>query len=692
MRVRIYTLAKELGVSSRVVMDCLEKLGVEIKSHSSSVDEETVTKLKTELGAAGKKTAVKAAPKAPAKKPAPKAPAKKPARKSPSAKKTTKAQAPPPSPATRAKKEEAPPPPLEKLTVTLPVNAKALAETLGVGPEEILATLIKSGVMASINQNLDAETVEILGHEYGRELEVVAEPPVPEVAVEEDEGERLPRAPVVTLMGHIDHGKTSLLDSVRQTRVVEREAGGITQHIGAYEVELEKGTITFLDTPGHETFTAMRARGANVTDIAILVVAADDGIMPQTREAIDHARAANVPIIVAINKIDKNGVSPDRVKQQLMEVELTPEDYGGETICCNVSAITKEGIEHLLEMIALQAEVLELKATREGFARAVVIEANMDKARGAVATVLVKKGTLCKGAPVVCGLYAGKIKALFNYRGEKVSEAGPAKPVEVLGLNGVPEPGDEIVVVKSEKVAKKIAEQRKFALEEPDAVVEGKMTLEDLYGKIAAGKAKELKLIIKGDTQGSIEALRDSLKNIPGDKVSVNIIRYAVGDINENDVMLASASDAVILGFHARMDLKAKELSRRERVEIKLYNVIYEAIEDVRKAMEGLLDPLIQETVLGRAEVKQTFKAPKGERVAGCLVTDGKVVENTKVRVIRGDKIVLETALTSLRRFKDQVSEVSAGTECGMRFGGSKDIKEGDIIEVFTTEKVPQKL
>ena len=702
MGVRIYTLARELGIEAQGLIDRLAVMGIKVKSHSSSIEEEVAAKLREEVRPSSKKEVKrKAAPAVGAKPPA-KPKAKKAARAAESAPRKAKPPATPPvatAPAAAAKKavhpEKAPPPPppvAEKITVALPVNVRKMGEIFNIKSEDLIRTLMKFGVMATINQNLDAETVEIIAHEYGREVELVREPDAAAAAAAEEERDRAPRAPVVTFMGHIDHGKTSLLDAIRETKVVAQEAGGITQHIGAYEVELEKGRITFLDTPGHETFTAMRARGANVTDIAVLVVAADDGVMPQTREAIDHARAAKVPIVVAINKIDKPGASPEKVRRQLMELELAPEEYGGQTICCDVSAITKQGLDHLLEMIILQAEMMELKASPTAPARGVIIEAKMDKERGAVATALVRKGTLRMGDPIVCGVCSGKIKALFNYRGERVREGGPAKPVEVLGLNGVPQPGEELRVVESEREAKRMAESLRMERGASGVRETAKMTLEELYSKIAAGKVKELDLILKGDVQGSVEALRDALKTMGNEKVSVNIIRCAVGDVNENDIMLASASDAVAIGFHTRIDLGAKELSRKENVEIKLYDVIYKVIEDVRKALEGLLEPAIKETIVGRAEVKQLFRAAKGEPVAGSVVIEGKVVENARARVIRGDKIVQEGEISSIRRFKDPVKEAKSGMECGIRLANLTDIQEGDIIEVFKMEKIPQKL
>ncbi|MEJ2745704.1 MAG: translation initiation factor IF-2, partial [bacterium] len=620
MRVRVYTLAKELGVGSQEIIDRLAAMEIKVKSASSSVEEDVAARLRKEFQPSGKKgdakqkteaktgaktsaTGAKAPAKAKVAKAAPKA------ESAPAAAKPAPAPevATPPAPDKKVAPPEPPPkvaPVVEKIKIQVPTNVRNLAEILHVKSEDLIRTLMNFGVMATINQNLDAETVEIIVHEHGREVELIAGPAAAAEEPVEEEKDLEPRAPVVTFMGHIDHGKTSLLDAIRETKVVAEEAGGITQHIGAYEVKAGKGRITFLDTPGHETFTSMRARGANITDIAVLVVAADDGVMPQTREAIDHARAAKVPIVVAVNKIDKPGASPERVRKQLMELELAPEEYGGQTICCDVSATTKQGIDHLLEMISLQSEMMELKASPTAKARAVIIEAQMDKERGAVATALVKKGTMRLGDPIVCGVCSGKIKALFNYRGERVREGGPATPLEVLGLDGVPQPGDEIRVVDSEREAKKMATALRMERGATGAKEVAKMTLEELYSKIAAGKAKELDLILKGDVQGSVEALREALKTMGNENVSVKIIRCAVGDINENDVMLASASNAVIIGFHARIDLTAKELSRKESVEIKLYDVIYEVIEDVRKALEGLLEPAVKETIVGRAEVK----------------------------------------------------------------------------------------
>lgn len=706
MRVRIYTLAKELGIGTQELIDRLAAMKIVVKSASSSVEEDVAAKLRGEIRPpAPKDTKHKTEPVTDAKAPAKAKGIKtaRPVEAAPTAAKSTPAPqaATPPvaekkvvpreaSPAQPAAVTAAPTPAVGKIKVQLPTNVRKLAETLRVKSEDIIRTLMNFGVMAAINQNLDAETVEIVAHEYGRDVELIAEPAA--AAPVEEEKDLAPRAPVVTFMGHIDHGKTSLLDAIRETKVVAEEAGGITQHIGAYEVKVGKGRITFLDTPGHETFTAMRARGANVTDIAVLVVAADDGVMPQTREAIDHARAAKVPIVVAVNKVDKPGALPERVRKQLMELELSPEEYGGQTICCDVSAVTRQGIDHLLEMIVLQAEMMELKASPTAPARAVIIEAQMDKERGAVATALVKKGTIRLGDPIVCGTCSGKVKALFNYRGERAREGGPATPLEVLGLDGVPQPGEELRVVDSERDAKRMAGALRMEKGAAGAGEVAKMTLEELYSKIAAGKAKELDLVLKGDVQGSVEALRDALKTMGNEKVSVNIIRCAVGDINENDVMLASASNAVIIGFHARIDLDAKELSRKESVEIKLYDIIYEVIEDVRKALEGLLEPAIKETIVGRAEVKQIFRAAKGEPVAGSVVIEGKVVENARARLIRGDKIIQEGSIVSIRRFKDAVKEVKAGTECGIRLANLADLREGDIIEAFRMEKVPQRL
>jgi len=706
MRVRIYELAKELNIENKEIVSRLSEMGVKVKSPSSSIETDLANRLKKMLlpvpDAKAKKTPAPVSAVKPKKEPSaavaekPKKKATTPAAKAKSKKVPAEKEiAPAPAKEEMESKDAttavAPPATRVMVEIEAPVNVRKFAEVLGIKAEELIQTLMTLGVMATINQNLDQETAEIVAHEFGREVTVVAARAAT-TAPADDPKDLVSRAPVVTFMGHIDHGKTSLLDAIRESKVAVHEAGGITQHIGAYEVKLDKGRITFLDTPGHETFTAMRARGANITDIAVLVVAADDGVMPQTREALDHARAAKVPIVVAINKIDKPGAAPDRVKRQLMELELTPEEYGGPTICCEVSAVTREGLDHLLEMLVLQSEMMELKANPKALARAVIIEARMDKKRGAVATALVKRGTLRVGDAIVCGFFSGKVKALYDYRGEKVREAGPATPVEVLGLGGVSQPGEELMAVASEREAKEITGNRRLEARVSGGGVVAKMTLEELFSKIAAGKTKELRLILKGDVQGSVEALREALRKLSSDKVSVNVVRCAVGDINENDVMLASASDAVIIGFHTRIDVDAKELSRKENVEIKLYDIIYEIIENVRKAMEGLLDPTIKETILGRAEVRQLFRASKGEAVAGSVVVSGKVTENAKARVIRGEKIVHEGTIVSLRRFKDPVKEVKEGMECGIRLLHFDDLKEGDNIEVFKMEKVPQKL
>lgn len=683
MGVRIYTLAKELGLENRELIARLKAMGVIVKSHSSTIGDDVVARLRAEMAKPGAREAKKAVASAEARlkpKPAPK-------RARPAVEADARIKKAPP-----AEEPAAAPAAPAVIRLSLPVSARKLADALDIPPNDLIRKLMSFGVMATINQNLDSDTIEIIAHEYGREVEILREKAAPGVPPVREEKHLVPRAPVVTFMGHIDHGKTSLLDAIRESKVVAQEAGGITQHIGAYEVTLPKGRITFLDTPGHETFTAMRARGANVTDIAVLVIAADDGVMPQTREAIDHARAAKVPIIVAVNKIDKPAASPEKVRRQMMELDFVPEEYGGQTIFCDVSAVTRQGLDHLLEMILLQAEVMELKADPGGRCEAVIIEARMDKGRGAIATALVKSGTLRVGDPVVCGVCSGRVKALFDYKGERVSEAGPAKPVEVLGLDDVPQPGEMLQRVASDRDAKRIAEERRLERAAAGGAATAKMTLEDLFSRISAGKAKELRLILKGDVQGSVEALCDALKKLGTEKVSVGIIRCAVGDINENDVMLAAASDAVVAGFHTRIDVAAKDLSRRENVEIKLYDVIYEVLEDVRKAMEGLLEPQVRETILGRAEVKQIFRAGKVDRVAGCLVTEGKIAENARARVIRKEKIIHEGSIASLRRFKDPVKEVKSGMECGIHLANFNEVQENDVIEVFRMEKVPQRL
>lgn len=579
------------------------------------------------------------------------------------------------------------------VTIGKSVTVQELAGALNLAPVELVKKLMEIGVMAAVNQEIDFDTAAIVCTELGVTVH-------PEVSTEEalmpeiidDPSAMEERPPVVTVMGHVDHGKTSLLDAIRRTRVTATEAGGITQHIGAYQVEVKGKKITFIDTPGHEAFTAMRARGAQVTDIAILVVAADDGVMPQTVEAINHARAAQVPIMVAINKIDKPNANPDRVKQQLTEYGLIAEDWGGDTICVPVSAHTQEGLDTLLEMILLMAEMMEIKANYNRPAKGTVIEAQLDKGRGPVATVLVQHGTLRVGDHFVVGFTSGRVRAMLDDKGQWLKEATPSTPVAVLGLNDVPMAGDIFQVVPDEKTARQIMESRQNRRRLEEQQKTAKVTLEDLFKQIQEGKVKELKLIIKADVQGSIEALRQALEKQSTDEVRVDIIHTGVGAITENDIMLAAASNAIVIGFNVRPDSQVRKIAEQEKVDVRLYRVIYEAVEDIRSAMSGLLEPDIREVALGKAEVRATFKVPKVGVVAGCYVLEGKMVKGAGVRVVRDGIVIHEGRIDSLKRFKDDVREVLQGFECGLGVEKFNDIKEGDILEAFTTEKVERVL
>ena len=576
----------------------------------------------------------------------------------------------------------------EKLTI------KELADKMKVQPSVIVKKLFLKGTMVTVNQEVDYDTAEEIALEFNcicepeEKIDVIAEL----LKEEEDAQETLvARPPVVCVMGHVDHGKTSLLDAIRSTRVTDREAGGITQHIGASVVSINNQNITFLDTPGHEAFTAMRMRGANSTDIAILVVAADDGVMPQTVEAINHAKAAGVEIIVAINKIDKPSANIERVKQELSEYELIPEDWGGSTIFCPVSAHTKEGIENLLEMILLTAEVLELKANPKRNARGLVIEAQLDKGRGAVATVLVQKGTLKVGQPVACGSCYGKVRAMIDDQGRRVKEAGPSTPVEILGLSAVPEAGETFVSTDTEKEARSFAET--YISESKNRLIEdtkAKMSLDDLFSQIQSGNVKELNIIVKADVQGSVEAVKQSLVKLSNEEVVVKVIHGGVGAVNESDVSLASASNAIIIGFNVRPDPTAKVTAEKENVDVRLYKVIYNAIEDVEAAMKGMLDPVFEEKVLGHAEVRQIFRASGVGNIAGSYVLDGTFERGCKVRISREGTQIFEGDLASLKRFKDDVKEVRAGYECGLVFDGFHDIAELDIVEAYKMVEVPR--
>ncbi len=594
----------------------------------------------------------------------------------------------------KKKKQEVAPSPAKKVVKMAEViSVGELAKRMGIKASEVIKKLMDLGVVATINQYIDVDTAILVASEFGYEVESTGLQVADLIEEVEDRPEDLkPRPPVVTVMGHVDHGKTSLLDAIRKTNVTGGEAGGITQHIGAYHVHLDKGDITFLDTPGHEAFTAMRARGAKVTDIVILVVAADDGVMPQTVEAINHAKAAGVPIVVAINKIDLPDANPERVKQALTEYGLVPEEWGGDTIFVEVSAKKGIGIKDLLEYILLQAEMLELKANPNKPAKGTIIESKLERGRGPVATVLVQEGTLRVGDVCVAGVHAGRVRALINERGERIKEAGPSMPVEVLGLSGVPEAGDSFNVVKDEVVARKIVEIRMAKQKEKELAKTSKVSLQDLYDRIEKGDIKELNVVVKGDVQGSVEAVTEALKKLGTDKVKVQVIHSGVGGVSENDVMLASASNAIIIGFNVRAEAKARELAEREGVDIRFYSVIYDLVEDVKKAMEGLLEPTYREEFLGMAEVRQIFNVPKVGVVAGCYVTKGKITRGSNIRLIRDNIVVYEGKLASLKRFKEDVKEVAAGYECGLAIENYKDIKVGDVIEAYTLEKVASTL
>lgn len=595
----------------------------------------------------------------------------------------------------RYNRQEQPKPTAErKKSITMGefITVKDLSEKIGVQASEIIKSLLKLGVLVTINQELDYDTAMLVSSEFNIELEKKAVKTYEQVMADDDVQDTHDvlslRPPIVTVMGHVDHGKTSLLDVIRNSRVTEQEAGGITQHIGAYTVEMNKKPITFLDTPGHEAFTSMRARGAQVTDIAVLVVAADDGIMPQTIEAINHAKAAKVPIIVAINKIDLPDADPDRVAQQLMEYGLVAEKWGGETIAVPVSALKKKGIDTLLEMIILVAELQELKANPHRLAKGTVIEAQLDKGRGPVATVLVQNGTLNIGDAIIAGKSYGRVRAMMDYKGNRVKNAGPSMPVEVLGLSDVPEAGDAIYAVKDDKLAKQVAEERESKSRNLLQKSLYKASLEELFSQVKEGDTKDLNIIIKADVQGSVEAVKNALERIPSDKVKIKTIHGGVGAVTESDVMLATASSAIIVGFNVRPSASASELAQKEKIDIRVYRIIYNAIEDIQAAIKGMLEPEYKENRVGHAEIRVVFKVSGMGNVAGCFVTDGKIVRNAGVRLIRDSIVVHEGKISSLKRFKDDAKEVAAGYECGISINNFNDIKEGDVIEAFVMEEI----
>ena len=583
---------------------------------------------------------------------------------------------------------------IEKAVITSKiVPIKVLSEKIGKTGTEIIKQLFNLGIVKTINESIDFETAELVANELGIELELkvddTAEESLSKVSADDENDENLvSRPPVVTIMGHVDHGKTSLLDYIRKANVASGEAGGITQHIGAYTVTLNGSPITFLDTPGHEAFTTMRLRGAMVTDIAVIVVAADDCIMPQTVEAINHAKAAGVQIIVAVNKIDKPGATPDRVLQQMTDYDLVPEVWGGTVPVCYVSAKTGQGVSELLETILLVAEVSELKANPNRMAKGSIIEAKLDKGRGPVATILVQNGTLNVGDNVVAGTVCGKIRNMFDDKGRIVKSAGPSTAVSVLGFEEVPNAGDQLIAAEDASLARKVAEERKLKQKEESAAQNKPASLDDIFSQLSTGETKELNLIIKADVQGSVEAVKQSLLKLSSDEVKVKVVHGAVGAINESDIMLAKTSNAVVIGFNIRPDNNAKVIAEREKIDVRTYSIIYEAIDDVEKAIKGMLDPKFKENTLGRAEVRQVYKITGVGTVAGCMVIDGKIVRNCKVRLLRAGVIIYDGQLSSLKRFKDDVKEVARGYDCGMSIQNFSDIKEGDVIEAYVMEQI----
>jgi len=711
-KVRVYQLAKEMDISSSELLDILHDLDVDVSSHMSSINAETAELVKgmfadskEEDTEVKKEKAVKSGKKeeqVAKEKDKEKERKKEPKKESKKEGKKEKAKA--KAKAGRAKRDEGSKKDAKALEIEAPLTVKEYADLVKKSGNEIIKTLMGLGLMANLNYSLDEDTLIMLSDELGLEVEIkdraqegnneieelLYGPVGPEIVDSEEDLELRP--PIVTVMGHVDHGKTSLLDYIRKVRVVEREAGGITQHIGAYQTTINDKKITFIDTPGHEAFTAMRARGAQVTDIAILVVAADDGVMPQTVEAINHAKAANIPIIVAINKIDRSAAQPDMVKQQLAEHGLLTEDWGGDTICVPISALKGENIDDLLEMVLLVAELEELKANPNRPAEGVIIESKLDKGRGPVATVLIKNGSMNVGDPILAGPVCGRVRAMFDDKGKQVKKATPSMPVEVLGFSDVPNAGDFVQVLEDEKEARQIAERRRQYIQEKTLNVDSRVSLEDLYQQIQQGEVKELNVIIKADVHGSIEALRDSFQKLGNEEVSVKIIHTGVGAINETDVNLANASNAVIIGFNVRPDANARRIAEEENVDIRTYRVIYQAIEELKDAMSGLLAPELKEEVTGRAEVRDTFRIPGVGVVAGLYVTEGIINRNSQVRLLRDGVVIYEGNIASLKRFENDVREVKEGFECGLGIEGYNDIKIGDELEIYIIKKIKRSL
>jgi translation initiation factor IF-2 len=683
---RVYELAKELGLPSKELMEKITELDLKIGSHMSTIEEEEADLLKelllvefdedndideeiikenTKMKKKKKNEAIEEGNKINKN--------KKNKDKMRGSVDTTNKQ----------------------IEVEETIQVKHLAEKIGVSANQIISKLITLGIMASVNQDIDFDTTSLIASEFNCDVvkaigynEKIEEQLLESLDAEDSPEDLKQRPPVVTVMGHVDHGKTSLLDAIRETHVTEKEAGGITQHIGASTVNVNNKKIVFLDTPGHEAFTSMRARGAQITDIAILVVAADDGVMPQTVEAVNHAKAAKVPIIVAVNKIDKIDANPDRVKQELTEYGLIPEDWGGDTIFTNVSALKGIGIDELLEMVLLVSEMQELKANPNRSAKGTIIEAKLDKGRGTVATVLVQKGTLSIGDAVVAGTSHGRVRAMLDDKGKRIKKAGPSTPIEILGLSEVPDAGEILYSVEDDKKAREIAENRKDKMRREQIKSNQKVSLDDLFDRIKQGEVKDLNIIIKADVKGSIEAVKQSLEKLSNEEVKVNPIHGGVGAITESDIMLASASNAIVIGFNVRPNNTAMEIAKRESVDVRTYRVIYNAIEDVEAAIKGMLAPEYQEIILGRAEVRATFKVPNAGVVAGIYVQQGKITRNSKIRLLRDNIVIYEGDISSLKRFKDDAKELATGYEGGLGIDGYNDIKDGDVIEAYILEEI----
>ena len=689
---RVHEVAKELGLTSKQVLAHLEEIGNPVKSHSSTIDEALAERVRSELGNGAKSPAP--APESP--EPAATADSPAPAEAAPpEAPAAEAAEAPVEEPAPAEPVADEAPPATTRVRVHRGITVKDFADRLEISPAEIVKLLLSAGEMVTVTQSMSDEAVVLVADEFGADVDIVApgEEDIGDeatLAADEDEAAALvPRPPVVTVMGHVDHGKTSILDAIRRSDVVSGEAGGITQHIGAYQVHRDNREVTFIDTPGHEAFTAMRARGAQVTDIAVLVVAADDGVKPQTVEAIDHARAAEVPIVVAVNKVDKPEADPVRVRQQLSDYGLMPEEWGGETVFVDVSAKQRTNLDSLIEMILLTADVqLDLKANPNVMARGVVIEAHLDKGRGPVATVLVKRGTLVQGDAVLAGTAWGRVRAMLDERGNAVEEATPGQPVQVLGWQSVPDAGDEFRAVEDEREARSSAQEREQHRREAELVAQRKVSLQTLLAATREGEIPELNLLLKADAQGSVEALEGQLEKLDQSLVKLNVLRKGAGAITENDVTLAQASDAIVIGFNVVPTAQARSLADEEGVDVRTYRVIYQAVQDIENAARGLLGPEIREVPIGQAEVRALFRVPRAGVVAGCYVTEGVIRRNSRVRLVRDGTIIYETGLASLKRFKDDVREVAAGYECGISLEGYQDLKEGDVIQAFEVREV----